>query len=119
MQIKVNIQGRELTSLLDIGSTHNFIRRMSFWRHGRHIFWSDLDSPHTDICIAARAAQADPTPMLDRLLEQQFADIFAEPRGLPPSRQCDHRIHLRLRPGTLPVAVRPYRYPSSRRMNSS
>jgi hypothetical protein len=38
-----------------------------------------------------------------------FADIFEAPRGLPPQRRHDHRIHLL--PGTAPVAVRPYRYP--------
>lgn len=40
---------------------------------------------------------------------QSYADIFAEPRGLPPPRRHDH--HIRLLPGTPPVAVRPYRYP--------
>jgi hypothetical protein len=42
-------------------------------------------------------------------LLQAYADIFAIPRGLPPQRRHDHRIHLL--PGTAPVAVRPYRYP--------
>jgi hypothetical protein len=35
---------------------------------------------------------------------------------LPPRRACDHRIHLL--PGTAPVAVRPYRYPTFRKMSS-
>ena len=47
-------------------------------------------------------------PLLDQLLQQHGA-IFDEPRGLPPVRAYDHRIHLL--PGTAPVAVRPYRYP--------
>jgi len=38
----------------------------------------------------------------------QFAVVFDGPRGLPPARLYDHRIHLL--PGTAPVAVRPYRY---------
>jgi hypothetical protein len=42
-------------------------------------------------------------------LLQAYADIFAIPRGLPPQRRHDHRIHLL--PGMAPVAVRPYRYP--------
>lgn len=57
---------------------------------------------------AARAALADPTPLMDRLL-QQFAGIFEEPRDLPPARHCDHRIHMK--PGVAPVGVRPYHYP--------
>jgi hypothetical protein len=47
-------------------------------------------------------------PLLTQLL-QQHGDLFAEPQGLPPVREYDHRIHLP--PGTDPVAVRPYRYP--------
>lgn len=46
--------------------------------------------------------------LLDRLL-LSFSDVFANPTGLPPSRDCDHHIHLK--PNTEPVAVRPYRYP--------
>jgi hypothetical protein len=38
-------------------------------------------------------------------------DVFTEPRGLPPQRTRDHRIVLK--PGTLPVAIRPYRYPAA------
>lgn len=43
------------------------------------------------------------------LLLDEFAEVFEEPHGLPPSRRCDHHIHLF--PGTAPVAIRPYRYP--------
>ncbi|XP_070028898.1 uncharacterized protein [Nicotiana sylvestris] len=39
----------------------------------------------------------------------EFADLFQEPIGLPPMRNCDHRICLL--PGSKPVVVRPYRYP--------
>jgi hypothetical protein len=46
--------------------------------------------------------------LLDTLLTA-YVDIFDEPRGLPPQRQHDHKMHLL--PGTTPVAVRPYRYP--------
>jgi hypothetical protein len=46
--------------------------------------------------------------IMDTLL-QAYSDIFKEPRGLPPARPNDHRIHLI--PGTTPIAVRPYRYP--------
>ena len=47
--------------------------------------------------------------LLDTLLTE-FRDLFVEPRGLPPLRPCDHRIHLLL--GTEPMAVRPDRYPA-------
>ncbi|KAL0540733.1 hypothetical protein IC582_020746 [Cucumis melo] len=43
------------------------------------------------------------------LLEQEFADIFELPAGLPPLRQIDHRIQLK--DGTDPINVRLYRYP--------
>jgi hypothetical protein len=46
--------------------------------------------------------------LLDNLL-QSYEDLFEEPRGLPPARRHDH--HIRLLPGTMPIAVRPYRYP--------
>lgn len=39
---------------------------------------------------------------------QEFDRIFKEPKGLPPHRLFDHRIHLN--PHSKPVNVRPYRY---------
>jgi hypothetical protein len=76
---------------------------MAFWYNGRLHHWSGMDSP----CVAA-CAIADPWAVLVELL-QSYADIFEEPRGLPPDRRHDHRIHLV--PGYSPVAVRPYLYP--------
>jgi hypothetical protein len=49
-------------------------------------------------------------PLLDELLAS-FADVFAEPKGLPPARGRAHRIILK--PDTAPVAVWPYRYPAA------
>ncbi|KAF8658447.1 hypothetical protein HU200_058898 [Digitaria exilis] len=76
---------------------------MKFW-HGNH---------RVRLC----GVNAKPHPRLSlaeagdvlKLLLQEFADLFAMPTGLPPTRAFDHRIHLL--PNTHPVAVRPYRYP--------
>ncbi|XP_011078981.1 uncharacterized protein LOC105162605 [Sesamum indicum] len=46
-------------------------------------------------------------------LLQRYAAVFALPRGLPPPRAHDHRIHLV--PNAHPVASRPYRYPHFQR----
>jgi len=86
---------------------------MAFVLRSRRVLWTGIGSPST-----GRAEQllfgriftdkgAEPA-LLDRLLDT-YADVFAEPIGLPPTRPCDHRIHLK--PGTEPIAVRPYRYP--------
>ncbi|XP_061993942.1 uncharacterized protein LOC133711877 [Rosa rugosa] len=47
-------------------------------------------------------------PKLKQLVEQ-FSELFQPPTSLPPKRSHDHRIPLL--PGTVPVNVRPYRYP--------
>ncbi|XP_077249994.1 uncharacterized protein LOC143889606 [Tasmannia lanceolata] len=47
-------------------------------------------------------------PELSDLLHE-FQGLFNEPTTLPPARTQDHRIPLQ--PGTLPINVRPYRYP--------
>lgn len=38
----------------------------------------------------------------------EYADIFAEPKQLPPARAYDHSIPLI--PGSKPVVIRPYRH---------
>ncbi|WVZ69652.1 hypothetical protein U9M48_018407 [Paspalum notatum var. saurae] len=65
-------------------------------------------APGTGKTLLAKSPAGCPRPLLDSLL-RQFEAVFQEPRGLPPERPYDHRIHLLL--GTAPVAVRPYRYP--------
>lgn len=39
----------------------------------------------------------------------EFADVFEEPKSLPPKRKQDH--HVSVVGGYKPVIVRPYRYP--------
>uniref|UniRef100_A0A0E0CJ50 Reverse transcriptase domain-containing protein n=1 Tax=Oryza meridionalis TaxID=40149 RepID=A0A0E0CJ50_9ORYZ len=53
--------------------------------------------------------QVTPTPPELLPVLAAYADVFAEPHELPPSRDCDHSIPLL--PGTKPVNVRPYRLP--------
>ena len=92
-------------------------RTMQFQREGRAVCWTGLASSDKP---AVRAVTAPPTPtlqlqpaqepLLDALLHS-LSHVFTEPRGLPPKRSRDHRIILK--PGALPVAVRPYRYPAA------
>jgi hypothetical protein len=81
-------------------------RRMWFRHQNRTVCWTGVPSERP------RAFQATivPDSRLGALLAA-FADLFAEPSGLPPKRSHDHRIILK--PNTAPVAVRPYRYPAA------
>ncbi|XP_071924641.1 uncharacterized protein [Coffea arabica] len=47
-------------------------------------------------------------PVMEKLL-QDFADVFQEPQGLPPTRSQDHCITLK--EGAKPFQIRPYRCP--------
>ncbi|KFK24528.1 hypothetical protein AALP_AAs46225U000100, partial [Arabis alpina] len=44
---------------------------------------------------------------------EQFARVFEDPQGLPPSRGKEHNIVLE--PNAKPVSVRPFRYPQAQR----
>jgi hypothetical protein len=92
-------------------------RTMQFQRTGRAVRWTGLASSDRS---ALRVATSTPTPMLqpqpsrktllDALLHS-LGNVFTEPRGLPPKRSRDHCITLK--PGALPVAVRPYQDPAA------
>jgi hypothetical protein len=76
---------------------------MAFVREGRSVRLLGDDSLCPMVCATRLQDNLFPS------LLQAYANIFAEPRSLPPPPRHDHRIHLL--PGTPPVAVRPYRYP--------
>jgi hypothetical protein len=103
---------------------------MAFNHNGHRVLWKGIcstrfDIPslasimhdgstvaHQDNTIAGQIQSTAPIrqqeeTILHQML-QSFDDVFAEPQGLPPSRDCDHRIHLKT---TDPIAVHPYRYP--------
>nr|GEU98041.1 reverse transcriptase [Tanacetum cinerariifolium] len=42
-----------------------------------------------------------------------YNDVFSLPKDFPPQRSHDHRI--KLMPNTLPINIRPYRYPSNQK----
>lgn len=49
-----------------------------------------------------------PIPEPTQQVLQSYQDVFAEPKGLPPRRNCDHKIPLI--EGAQPVNLRPYKY---------
>jgi hypothetical protein len=102
---------------------------MAFNHNGKRVLWKGLGSPRCDITTTSRlhaithestvSNLGQPTDNNNTIKQQEgkvlqqlldsFTDAFQEPKGLPPSRDCDHRIHLK--PNTEPIAVHPYRYP--------
>lgn len=70
------------------------------------------DCTVVEICLvsdnSSSAANNSVPPQIQSLLNQ-YAVLFEDPTGLPPSRDCDHAIPLVL--GAQPFTVRPYRYP--------
>lgn len=54
------------------------------------------------------AAEDQPIPEVIRQVIHKYQEIFEEPKGLPPRRNCDHKIPLI--EGAQPVNLRPYRY---------
>ncbi|KAL5706540.1 hypothetical protein ACHQM5_024694 [Ranunculus cassubicifolius] len=59
--------------------------------------------------ISDNADNVSATPKSLQPLLQAYADVFAEPSGLPPVRFQDH--HIPIKPGSQFPSIRPYRYP--------
>jgi hypothetical protein len=79
---------------------------MEFKVADQQVCWRSVAPPTPSRIHSASVTE----PLLDELLAS-FADVFAEPKGLPPARGRAHRIILK--PDTASVAVRPYRYPAA------
>ena len=56
-----------------------------------------------------------PPPNIQKLLSK-YAEVFAEPKVLPPKWQYNHAINLE--PGTTPINTRPYRYSPAQKEKS-
>jgi hypothetical protein len=78
--------------------------RMSCWHDDHRVEWRGVPTPSTHAAINTVVT----TDLMSTLLHD-FEDVFTIPTGLPPPRRLNHRIHLQ--PGTMPIVVRPYRYP--------
>jgi len=94
------------TWLATLGTLSKDIRTLSmaFWRDGRLVQWrgeAGPRRPHLHACT--------PESLMDALLAE-FEDVFTAPVGLLPEHFRDH--HILLKPSSIPVVVRPYRYPA-------
>jgi hypothetical protein len=78
--------------------------RLSCWRDDHWVEWRGVPTPSTQAAINTVAT----TDLMSALLHD-FEDVFTIPTGLPPLCRLNHHIHLQ--PGTMPIAVRPYKYP--------
>ncbi|XP_038678483.1 uncharacterized protein LOC119979936 [Tripterygium wilfordii] len=79
---------------------------MEKWRpRGKHGIWLQM----LDSKMAIQQVGQQTMPMTIKGVIDDFSGVFSEHKGLPPSRFHVHRILLK--EGTLPVNLRPYRYP--------
>jgi hypothetical protein len=76
------------------------MERMVKWWSGNDI-WAMAD-------ILPDADSGDSVPVQVQQLLEEYQDVFATPRGLPPNRQYDHSIPTL--PDAVPINSRPYRY---------
>lgn len=107
-------------------------KRLAFWDQGKLVTLEGIRAPigscqevkpqelhsmlqHAEVAtmveIQSLEGQASGKVLVPEEIEAlvaEFAELFKEPEGLPPTRQFDHTIPLM--PGAKPVNVRPYRY---------
>ncbi|XP_068667710.1 uncharacterized protein [Aristolochia californica] len=84
-----------------------FALTMSFVLRGSQVLLQGSQT-ETQQHIHSLTTLDNSTGRIDGLIDE-FSYLFCEPTGLPPLRQCDHRIFLKL--GSDVVVVRPYWYP--------
>lgn len=77
---------------------------MQFALNGNDVLWRG-QTQEVEPRLSLTQGQNSTMVIFDKLLVV-FADLFMEPFGLFPSRECNH--HMPLIPGSGPLVVRPY-----------
>lgn len=121
-----------LKKLGDVVSNYKELYMKFFWK-GEQVIWKGISWLDSDplsagqlkslekstneafLCYLEVINEPPELPQTDcensRIYEivNENPEIFDDPHGLPPHRDSDHFIHLQ--PNSVPVNVRPYRYP--------
>ncbi|XP_073357913.1 uncharacterized protein [Aegilops tauschii subsp. strangulata] len=98
---KVTFKDETMPSLATIKETSNLVKLLEQADCGIFLMVSACSTEKEEPTVAV-------PPIIQHLIEE-YADIFAEPTELPPSRHCDHAIPLQ--PGAKIVNQSPYRLP--------
>lgn len=96
---RVTLQGVQSTVSTDLRELP--VEQLAKWSKGNEVWALAVVHPETD---HVDTAIAEPV----KGVLTSFADVFAEPSTLPPSRSYDHAIALK--PDAAPFNMRPYRY---------
>ncbi|XP_010497072.1 PREDICTED: uncharacterized protein K02A2.6-like [Camelina sativa] len=107
------VRGSGGAVVTDIGRHEGELARTEDEFHGRErLGWEGLYVEYTNQPYPIEGDE-DTTPEIFQSLLEEFALVFSEPQGLPPSRGKEHAITLK--PGSEPVGVRPFRYPHAQK----
>lgn len=125
------ILGMDWLEGIGLMNVHWGLKRLSFQHRGRQVLLQGITA-NTSVCQEISISQLEvldhkhaichlvqlrevkevdqpeQCPPAIQALLSEFKDLFAEPQGLPPQRDFDHKITLL--PGSRPVNLRPYRY---------